>query len=155
MTAPYYAASSNIGKVVRASNPPSNTAVMSYTFAVSFGNWEIIIIISDSLSPTTECSVSNSSVRLYQLQSHLLCRCSSPQSGEISAFLSPFDIDDQRTTGALNLLISCANRFIASGPSLAPSTIWPAFRSPVYSMIDLSWSPVGGSSVTFSWNSVR
>ncbi len=59
------------------------------------------------------------------------------------------------TTGALNRLISWDILFIASDISLAPSMIWPASPSPVYSIIVLNWSPVGGSSVIFNWNSVR
>ncbi len=60
----------------------------SYTFLVPCCKSEIIIIISDLLSPTTKGKVSILSVELGQLQNYLLCHYSNPRSVISSASFS-------------------------------------------------------------------
>src|SRR5690242_18670232 len=60
------------------------------------------------------------------------------------------------TSGLWNEFPSAFNRLSASVSSFAPSMTLPtALGPPRYSRMFFSWSPVGGSSVTSSSNSVR
>lgn len=59
------------------------------------------------------------------------------------------------TTGLWKFSELSFSLFIASASSLAPLIMVPAFWAPRYSRMLLSWSSVGGASVTSSSNSAR
>lgn len=100
--------------------------IHAYTEPVSFGNREIIFMISDSSSPMTDKNVSMCIQADHFTATHQLYHCSSPRSTGQSVLYRKGQSNGALTTGGLNLLGFSPSFLMASPASFAPSISRPA-----------------------------